>query len=292
MGLSADTLDSYFEQFGWTYNRTSETSWVTGVRTSVASFRIFIRLSEHWVYFVINPFVVTPQDPDDRFRFYYTVLRLNLDMNMTKFGLDSDGDLFLAVEMPTEDFTYSHFSDALNALSHHAERHYSNVFNLAHNPDLVDGPYDEELEASLGLDLEDDDYDDLDEDLEATGDVYNGDELSAEDASDRPLDDIDLPEETASSDDRAIIAGREVKIVDDEKGMRIEFETMHDLDDDLPPKDALDDAIKNDIEPETNENGKADDPSHSAEGPGPPQRDGDESDQNLSAQIDDDEDPT
>jgi hypothetical protein len=212
MHLTPETIEEYFSRYEWSYTRSSENTWITGVRTSVSSFRIFIRLSEHWIYFVINPFVVAPPDPQDRLRFYYHVLRLNLDMNMAKFGLDSDGDLFLAVELPTENFGYSHFADALNGISHHAERLYSEVFNMAHNPALLRGRYDEELRG---------------EDLPKR-------ELPP---PSRPMDDMDLPEDLNDSGEMGpIIAGKEVRIVDGADGSpRIEFETAHDFDDDDVP---------------------------------------------------------
>lgn len=232
MSINPEIIEEYFKRYEWSYNRTSDNTWVTGVRTTVSSFRIFIRLTEHWVYFVINPYVVTPLDLDTRLRFYYHVLRLNLDMNMAKFGLDSDGDLFLAIELPTENFQYTHFADALNGLSHHAERLYSEVFNLAHNPEVVVGRFDEELPEEFFEEFLDE-FDDEEEDepIEPNPRSFEDSEVEIENEMRRPLDDIDLPEETESSDDRAIIAGREVKIIDDENGMRIEFETMHDTED-------------------------------------------------------------
>lgn len=270
MSLNPETIEEYFENYEWNYNRTSETTWVTGVRTSVASFRIFLRLTEHWVYFVINPYVVAPGDESHRFRFYYNVLRLNLDMNMTKFGLDGDGDLFLAVELPTENFTFTHFSDALNGLSHHAERLYSDVFNLAHNPTLIDGPFDSELVI------------DTDDERADEGGANEAPSLNTsarqKHSFPRPMDDIDLPEETESSDDRAIIAGREVKIVDDGEGMRIEFETMHDLDPDEPV------AATNDS---TDEPSAELSDTFRVEGDGPEQRDSNEPTNEDSSQIDD-----
>lgn len=225
MSISPELIEEYFQRYQWSYTRSSENTWITGVRTTVSSFRIFIRVSEHWIYFVINPFVVSPPDDDDRLRLYYHILRMNLDMNMAKFGIDSDGDIFLAVELPTESFEYSHFSDALNGISHHAERLYSEVFNLAHNPTLLNGRYDHEL----GLDEDDDE--DLDDDMQEDMD----DEVSR--ILSTPLDDVGLGEEEEQrqddeDDQGPIIAGKEVRIVNGEDGsVRIEFETAHDFDD-------------------------------------------------------------
>lgn len=228
MQLTPETIEEYFRQYSWSYTRSSENTWITGVRTAVSSFRIFIRMSEHWIYFVINPFVVSPPNPEDRVRVYYHILRLNLDMNMAKFGLDGDGDIFLAVELPTENFEYSHFADALNGISHHAERLYSEVFNLAHNPSIISGRFDDELARIAPQDDNDDDLDDDDEN---------------DDSPVRPLDDVGLSDEYMSDSQGPIIAGKEVRIVDGEDGsVRIEFQTAHDLEDDeaVTPNDGDD----------------------------------------------------
>lgn len=220
MSISPETIEEYFERYEWSYNRTSDNTWVTGVRTQVASFRIFIRITDNWIYFVINPYVVSPSDIGGRLRVYFTILRYNLDMNMAKFGLDSDGDLFLAVELPTENFMFSHFADALNGLSHYAEKLYSEIFNLTHNPDLLDSRFDEELDNALELE------DGLKSDADEDGDESEEDNLPALPAP-RPMDDFDLPEQE-DADERTIIAGKEVKIGND----GISFETAHDLDED------------------------------------------------------------
>jgi hypothetical protein len=58
------------------------------------------------------------------------ILQANHQLNMAKFALDSDGDVSLSVEMPTEGFTYSHFADAMTALSIYADE-YRDQFNEA-----------------------------------------------------------------------------------------------------------------------------------------------------------------
>ena len=269
MHVTPETIEEYFSRYSWSYTRSSENTWITGVRTSVSSFRIFIRLSEHWVYFVINPFTVTPPNPDDRLRVYYHVLRLNLDMNMAKFGLDSDGDIFLAVELPTENFDYSHFADALNGISHHAERLYSEVFNLSHNPEMVEGRYDDELDA-IDTDFFDDDESDDDDASESSISSLS------KDLQFRPLDDIGLPDDIMNDTGEfgPIIAGKEVRIVDDDDGsVRIEFQTAHDLDDESDTNDDENDEVTK------------------AEGQGPTQQDGNEEDhQDQAPKTPDDDD--
>lgn len=238
MSISPETIEEYFDRYDWSYNRTGDNTWVTGVRTQVASFRIFIRVTDNWIYFVINPYVVSPPDIGDRLRVYFTILRYNLDMNMAKFGLDNDGDIFLAVELPTENFVFSHFADALNGLSHYAEKLYSEIFNLTHNPELLDSKFDEELDNALALE------DSLSDNENNDGDLDEFDNVPPALPAPRPLDDFDLPEPD-DEDEPTIIAGKEVKIGDD----GISFETAHDLDEETPQESLTNDETSTEDDP-------------------------------------------
>jgi hypothetical protein len=131
LGIAPEKIDGFFEQYEWSYDRSGEDVWLTGFRGDVSSFRIFVKVTEHWAYFTIAPFVVAPKDESCSSRLNRHLLRLNRDINMAKFCLDSDGDIVLTVEMPTENLDYSEFSDALGALSHYADDTYVEILNLA-----------------------------------------------------------------------------------------------------------------------------------------------------------------
>ena len=135
MTLTAEVLEGYFEQYGWSYQQLDETYFRTVFRGDVSSFVIHIRITEDWAYFSVAPFVVTPQEPECERRLYKHLLKLNHEMNMAKFTVDSDGDVILTVELPTENLDYSEFSDALGALAYYADDNYAQVFVLAHVPE-------------------------------------------------------------------------------------------------------------------------------------------------------------
>ena len=135
--VTPENIEDYFDQYGWTFSRVKDEVWQTGFRGMTSSYRISVQLTDAWVLFVINPFVVAPEEPDRRLRLYHHLLRLNDEANMAKFGIDADGDVFLTVELPAEHFTYSHFADALSALAHNADIHYRDVFNLGHSDDIT-----------------------------------------------------------------------------------------------------------------------------------------------------------
>lgn len=147
--VTPDNIEDYFDRYGWTFSRVKDEVWQTGFRGQTSSYRITVQITDDWVFFVINPFVVAPEVPDRRLRLYHHLLRLNHEANLTKFGIDADGDVFLTIELSTQGFDYSHFADALSALAHYADAYYRDVFNLAHS-DATITPYTLELDQDGG----------------------------------------------------------------------------------------------------------------------------------------------
>jgi hypothetical protein len=135
MTFTAETVESYFERYGWTFQQVSEASFSTVFRGDVSTFGIRIHIASDWAYFSIAPFVVAPQDATSQRKLYRHLLKLNYEMNMAKFTVDGDGDVILTVELPSENLDYSEFSDALGALAYYADDNYAQVFILAHVPE-------------------------------------------------------------------------------------------------------------------------------------------------------------
>ena len=135
MAFAPETLKEYFERYEWSYQQVSESDFRTVFRGDVSSFTINVRIAADWVYFSIAPFVVTPKDTECERKLYKRLLQLNHEINMAKFTVDSDGDVILTVELPSESLDYSEFSDALGALAYYADDNYIQVFILAHVPE-------------------------------------------------------------------------------------------------------------------------------------------------------------
>lgn len=133
-----ETIEQYFEQYGWNYERLEPNFWRTGFRGKHNNFRIIFQMTQHWLYVAIAPYIRAPlaEELENRApRLYYYLLRLNQDMNMVKFSVDEDGDVRLAAELPIENLDYSEFADAINLVAGYADDYYVEVLNLAHgNP--------------------------------------------------------------------------------------------------------------------------------------------------------------
>jgi Putative bacterial sensory transduction regulator len=132
--LAPETVEEFLRRDGWHFERVADgnvPTWRSGFRGEVAPFRFYVRLTDNWVFFIIAPFVLTAKSEAASAALFRRLLRLNQDMTLAKFALDSDEDVVLTVEFPTESIDYSEFKDALDVLSYYADRHYLEVLNLA-----------------------------------------------------------------------------------------------------------------------------------------------------------------
>lgn len=129
--MNVDLINQYFNQYGWNFTQANQQTWVTGFRGDVNSYRILVRSTEYWIHFTISPFVVNSGHPPADV--YEKLLQLNGRMNGVKLALDGSRDVILMAECPTENLHYTHFADALNALSHYADLYYLELVNLIHS---------------------------------------------------------------------------------------------------------------------------------------------------------------
>lgn len=131
--LDLRKLESAFNRYGWAYELLDSNTIVSGFQGEAQVFQIFVRTSDNWVYFILLPFVSEPKI-ESKSQLFEHLLRLNYEMNLVKAGIDEDGDIFLAVELPVSDLDYQHFCDALDALSYYADKYYLQTSNLAMDP--------------------------------------------------------------------------------------------------------------------------------------------------------------
>ena len=125
--------ERYFAEYGWVYAQIDTETLFSGLQGETSTFQIFIKFDDNWVYFILLPFINKPR-PEYQEKIYAHLLQLNYEMNMVKAGIDEDGDIFLAVELPASDLDFEHFSAALDALSYYADKYYSQTLNLAMGP--------------------------------------------------------------------------------------------------------------------------------------------------------------
>src|SRR5690349_13210617 len=130
--VTAAQIEAYFGQYGWQYAPApdAEGVWYTGFQEGQEEYNIFVQLADDWVIFMLYPFTLRPEGAA-RTKVAERLAVLNYELTFVKAGLDDDGDTFLAVELPAENFVYSHFRDALNKLSEYALAHHTEIELLA-----------------------------------------------------------------------------------------------------------------------------------------------------------------
>jgi len=124
--FTAEDLGPFFESYGWKYERREPSIFRTGFVGETGPYDIWLKVTESWVYFAINPYVPKPNRGHGSGTLH-TVLKANHELNLAKFAVDDDGDVLLSVEMPSEGFCYTHFADALTALAHYADDYRGRV---------------------------------------------------------------------------------------------------------------------------------------------------------------------
>ena len=131
--MDPNQISEYFSTYGWHYERTGPGLYRTGFEGDTGPYTIWIRVGEHWIYFTINPYLEKPEEGTHSPAVHKLLLESNHELNMAKFATDDEGDILVTVEFPREGFLYTHFADALTALSHYADV-YRPRFDVAQNP--------------------------------------------------------------------------------------------------------------------------------------------------------------
>lgn len=148
--ISPNDIDEFFKEYGWEFECDREQLiWQTGFAGKTRNFDILINLTDDWLYFIVPQFVNAPSDPSCISGLYRHLLRLNHYINMAKFSVDSDGDIILSVELPSESLDFSEFVDGLEALSVYADRYYLELLNASQDPSYQ--PKDPALEEAFQL---------------------------------------------------------------------------------------------------------------------------------------------
>ncbi len=130
-----DMIAGYFKQYGWDNVVAGDETgtWQTKIQSEAAEHGLFVRVTEWWIYFVINPFCFGPKKPELREKLYYHLLRLNLDISVAKYSLNADDNIVLSVELPCDSsatFQYDEFADGVNLIFNNCNNHYLEIMKL------------------------------------------------------------------------------------------------------------------------------------------------------------------
>jgi hypothetical protein len=142
--VTEHTIEQYLQDLSISYERLEERLWRTGFRGDVKDIDMQIRLADT-VLIVISPFVNAPRK--NRLGIYKRLLELNMDIMLAKFGIDSEGDVYLMTEVLTDSLTVEQFEQAVMTVASLHDQYYGQIVALMYSP--VEEGEDDEVDLDL-----------------------------------------------------------------------------------------------------------------------------------------------
>jgi len=123
------TLSRTLSKLGWSPRPHGNATFRATHDTEEGELVAYVRLTDNWLLASIVPFLTTRGD--NSFELARWLLRMNRDMYQCKFAYDEDGDVVLAVELPTEALDFGEIEKALDSLLQHAVEHRATLRKAA-----------------------------------------------------------------------------------------------------------------------------------------------------------------
>ena len=129
--VTENTIEQYLQDLNISYERLEDRLWRTGFRGDVKDIDMQIRLTDS-VLIVISPFVNAPRK--NRAGIYKRLLELNMDIMLAKFGIDSEGDVYLMTEVLAETLGVEQFEQAVMSVASLHDQYYGQIVALMYSP--------------------------------------------------------------------------------------------------------------------------------------------------------------
>jgi hypothetical protein len=119
--VTAEVLEAYLTEYGWTYHSAGENVWVTGFQGDTRLYPLLIRLSSTCVSFEIRPLLELDIDPRRAPQLVRELLELNQKLQLVKLALTEGGELMLACQLLAIGFDFETLTRALGILAYYAD---------------------------------------------------------------------------------------------------------------------------------------------------------------------------
>ncbi|MFW6049670.1 MAG: hypothetical protein ACODAU_00770 [Myxococcota bacterium] len=127
--LDEATLARHLERLGWEMEPHGERTWRSVQDTDEGEIVVYLRCTDNWLMASVVPFLST--EGDISFELSRWLLRMTRDMFQAKFAYDEDGDVVLAVELPTESLDFGEVRSTLESLRRYAIMHRATLRQAA-----------------------------------------------------------------------------------------------------------------------------------------------------------------
>ena len=128
-------IGTLFERLGWAYEELEPGMWRSAFSTEQEEdFDLYVLVAEDWVYFAVSPFL-PPQASVDSARLQRSLLRLNQELHLARFALDSQGDVNLVADVPARLLHFPYFQQIVDMLVFYTGRLAGELRRVAADPE-------------------------------------------------------------------------------------------------------------------------------------------------------------
>jgi hypothetical protein len=133
------TLQTFLTQYGWSYVEPVSDRIVTGFQTDQRAYPLSIDWTDSWVKLQVEPLIYLDVCWEDWPEFLREISELNASCPLIKVGLNSEGQIFLSMELLRAHMSYGLFSDCLGIVGHHAEELYNHLLERVMTNGMIVG---------------------------------------------------------------------------------------------------------------------------------------------------------
>lgn len=130
--LSLEGLGEQLDALGWPRRLHDASTYRCEHESAEGDLHVFVRLTDHWLVASVVPFLGTRGD--NSFELVRWLLRQNRDLYQARFATDEDGDVVLALELPTESLDPGEIKSSLENLVRYAIEHRATLRRAAAGP--------------------------------------------------------------------------------------------------------------------------------------------------------------
>lgn len=124
-----NTIDSYFIEMEWPFDRIDEDLWQTAFEGDIQTHVVFVSTDEEdWVSFRTK--VADGPAPECAVNLYEHLLRLNSLVPLTKFCIMENHDVFAMIDLPTADLDFGEFRTAVLTLVNHVDAYDNEIHQI------------------------------------------------------------------------------------------------------------------------------------------------------------------
>lgn len=138
-----DMLDTFFERYGWSFQKSMPGYWESGWSNHERDFKLHVKLCSTFVDFQVNPWIkldTTSLTPEKLAYLAQALFELNNDVSLVKVCFEKPGTISLHCQVLCAGFDYQSFQLILGILGHYCNSLSSEIVSLVNEMEIEELP--------------------------------------------------------------------------------------------------------------------------------------------------------